>query len=165
MRTILTPLAAVALVACAAQPAPLAPQAVSFDDGVRALQKADEAKATIAYYARLAAAKNPDGMLLGYDSAVREAVDDLRMRDFLGQTVVPFFADYQAMDAQDTVVPADFPSGRQGEIHYTYVVTRGNAVKPVVFALVRDNGHFRIATVSLNACMRGQKPADDGRCK
>lgn len=165
MRTLLCALALASLTACATQPAPLVPQPISFDDGVRALQNSDEAKATIEYYARLAAAKNPDGMILGYDSAVRQSVDDRRMRDFLGQTVVPFFADYQGMDREDTVIPTDFPAGRSGEIHYTYVVTRSNAVKPLVFALVKDNGHLRIAAVSLNACMEGQNPDSSGRCK
>lgn len=165
MRTLLGALALATLTGCATQPAPLVPQPISFDDGVRALQDSNPAKATIEYYARLAAAKNPDGMILGYDSAVRESVDDRRMRDWLGQTVVPFFADYQGMDPQETVTPADFPAGRRGEIHQAYVVTRSNAIKPVVFALVNDGGHFRIAAVSLNACMQGQDPDSTGRCK
>ena len=165
MRITLGALALISLTACATQPAPLVPQLVSFDDGVRALQNSNEAKATIDYYARLAAAKNPDGMILGYDSAVRESVDDRRMRDWLGQSVAPFFADYQGMDSQDTVTPTSFPAGRSGEIHYTYVVTRSNTLKPVVFALVNDGGHFRIATVSLNTCMEGQSPDGTGRCK
>lgn len=165
MRKILGALVLVSLAACAHQPAPLVPQAISFDDGVRALNNNNEAKATIEYYARLASVKNPDGMILGYDSALRESVDDRRMRDFLGTTVVPFFADYQGMDTQSTVTPTSFPAGRVGEIHYTYIVTHSNAVKPIVFALVRDQGRLRIASVSLNACMAGQNPDSSGRCR
>lgn len=165
MRTTIGALALLSLTACAHQPAPLVPQPISFDDGVRALQNSDEARASIDYFARLAAARNPDGMILGYDSVVRETVDDRRMRDYIGQTVVPFFSDFQGMDREDDVIPADFPAGRSGEIHHTYVVTRSNAIKPVIFALVKDNGHFRIAVVSLNSCMAGKKPDATGRCR
>lgn len=165
MRTTIGALALLSLTACVNQPAPLVPQSISFDDGVRALQDNDEARATVVYFARLASAKNPDGMILGYDSVVREAVDERRMRDFLGQAIVPFFADYQGMDQEDDVISVDFPGGRRGEIHNTYVVTHSNEIKPVMFTLVRDNGHFRIAAVSLNACMAGKNPDATGRCR
>jgi hypothetical protein len=164
MRKMLGILALISISACATQTPPLAPQSIGFDDGARTMRATNPAHAAIEYYATLAAAKNADGMVYGYDSAVREAMDDIHLRDFLAQSTVPFFADYQAMDREDTVTPVSFPAGRRGEIHYTYIVTRSNTVKPVIFALVNDDGQIRIASVTLNNCIAGKRPNSNGRC-
>lgn len=141
------------------------PQKISFEDGVKQMQRDNQPKAVIEYYARLATRANPDGLVLGYDNAVREAMGDIKLRDFLATSVVPFFAEYQGMDREDTVVPTSFPAGRTGEIHYTYILSPNNMVKPVVFAVVNDGGHYRVASVALNSCMVNKHPDSTGRCR
>lgn len=165
MRTLFGVIALISLAACATQSPPLKQQKISFDDGARSIQRDNPSKAVIEYYARLASVGNADGMVPGYDSAVREALGDIKLRDFLAQAVTPFFSDLQAIAVEDTVVPTRFPAGRDGEIHYTYVVTHGNTFKPVVFALVNDAGNYRVASVALNACMVEQQMDQSGRCK
>jgi hypothetical protein len=104
-------------------------------------------------------------MVFGYDSAVREVMSDINLRDFVAKSIVPFFASYKGMDSEDTVVPTNFPAGRMGEIHYTYILSSGANVKPVVFTVVNDGGHYRIASVALNACRANKNPDSTGRCR
>lgn len=165
MRTLFGAIALLSVAACATQSPPLMPQKVSFDDSVKAMQQNNEPKAVIEYYARLAALKNADAMVLGYDSAVREAMSDIPLRDFVAKSIVPFFASYQGMDREDTVIPTKFPAGRTGEIHYTYILSPNNTVKPVVFSVVNDNGRYHIASVALNSCMGNKNPDSKGRCR
>ena len=137
---------------------------MSMEEGLKMSRQSEDQSAAIASFAQLAAKGDADGMLSMVDPAMRKSQGDDAIRKSFKQAIIPFFADYQAVDGYEKVTHASLPDGRSGLFHYTYIVTRDGSKKPVSIALINDADKVNVLSITVNQCVKDRHPVTKGRC-
>lgn len=137
---------------------------VSLEEAFRSIQQGKAQKTAIAAFATMASEGNVDGLLERFDPFVRQAAGDDKLRGFLKEKIIPFFSDYQSVDNYENVGRAQFPGGRVGLVHYTYMVAKTGVLKPFTIALIDETDGTRVFDIGVNVCEKSRHPVSKGRC-
>lgn len=87
------------------------------------------------------------------------------MREYLSTKVVPFFRDFRRVDTYQAIAQAEFPDGRVGIIHYTYIEDGAGQKKPISIALVGGDGEsVGVVNITVGECVEERHPRSEGRC-
>lgn len=144
--------------------APARNNSTSLSEGLRTMRQGETQEAAIALFAEHAAQGNIPALLNDMDPLARKAAGDEAIRQLLVGTVVPFFGGFQALDGYKNVNPAQFPDGRIGLIHYTYIVTKDGFRKPISIALINSGSAVYVVHVTVGECVKERHPITKGRC-
>lgn len=131
---------------------------------VALLGEAGNEETLIATVARLAAAKDVDGLARLFSAASSNAAADGSLRSFLTTEVLPFFADTKRVDSYSSVNGASFPGGTVGSIYYTYIETAAGTYKPFTIALRQESDGLKVMSLQVNKCVPYRHPVSAGRC-
>ena len=131
---------------------------------VALLGEAGSEETLIATLARLASAKDVDGLVRLFSAGSSNASGEGSLRGFLTAEVLPFFADMKRVDSYSSVDGASFPGGGVGSIYYTYVETTAGKFKPFSITLRQESDGLKVMNLQVNRCVPYRHPVSAGRC-
>jgi len=82
-----------------------------------------------------------------------------RIREVLENDTIPFFTGYQKLHNVKSINPATERDGSvAGYWIYTYIVALTGDVKPFSIAIVEEEGHLLVQSITVNKCRKDRHP-------
>jgi hypothetical protein len=135
----------------------------SFLNGVAALQQSEGQKSVITSFIQAANRADLETLTQMLSPAAITASGKDQTTKYLKEQVIPFFADYKALDSYESSNPATLSDGGHGIIHYMYIDTNGGKRKPFAIALQMVDGKAYIVNVTMGQCVPNRHPICDSK--